>query len=143
MALGMEVGLGPGHILLDGDPAPLPERRQTPNFRPMSVVAKRLHQDTTWYGGRPQPRRHCVIWVPSSPPIKGHSRPQFSANVRCGQMAGWTMPLDMEVGLGPDNFVLDADPAPPEKRAQPATNFWPMFIVAKRLDRSRCYLVRR
>jgi len=23
MALGMEVGLGPGHIVLDGDPAPL------------------------------------------------------------------------------------------------------------------------
>jgi len=25
MALGMEVGLGPGHIVLDGDPAPLPK----------------------------------------------------------------------------------------------------------------------
>ena len=26
MALGMEVGLGPGHIVLDGDPASLPEK---------------------------------------------------------------------------------------------------------------------
>jgi len=26
MALGMEVGLGPGHIVLDGDPAPLPKK---------------------------------------------------------------------------------------------------------------------
>jgi len=26
MALGMEVGLGPGHIVLDGDPAPSPEK---------------------------------------------------------------------------------------------------------------------
>ena len=26
MALGMEVGLGPGHIVLNGDPAPLPKR---------------------------------------------------------------------------------------------------------------------
>jgi len=52
MALGMEVGLGPGHIVLDGDPA--------------------------------------------LPPLKGHSSPQFSANVRCGQTAGWTkMPLGM------------------------------------------------
>ena len=25
-ALGMEVGLGPGHIVLDGDPAPLPKK---------------------------------------------------------------------------------------------------------------------
>ena len=26
MKLGMEVGLGPGHNVLDGDPAPLPQR---------------------------------------------------------------------------------------------------------------------
>jgi len=44
MLLGTEVGLGPGHIVLDGDPA-LPTERDTatptPNFRPMSIVAKR------------------------------------------------------------------------------------------------------
>jgi len=29
-------------------------------------------------------------------------------------MAGWTkMPLGMEVGLSPGDFVFDADPAPP------------------------------
>jgi len=28
----MEVGLGPGHIVLDGDPAPLPQRRHSPQF---------------------------------------------------------------------------------------------------------------
>jgi len=32
MALGMEVGLGPGHILPDGDPARLPKRGQSPQF---------------------------------------------------------------------------------------------------------------
>ena len=36
-----EAGLGPGHIVLDGDPAS-PKRGTAPNFRPMSVVAKRL-----------------------------------------------------------------------------------------------------
>jgi len=36
-------GLGPGHIVLDRDPAPLPKRGQSPNFRPMSIVAKRLY----------------------------------------------------------------------------------------------------
>jgi len=65
MALGMEVGLGlgPGHIVLDGDPVthlPSPKRRQSsPNFRPMSIVAKRLEcwmdQDASWYGDRPRP----------------------------------------------------------------------------------------
>jgi len=34
MPLGMEVGLGPSDNVLDGDTAP--------NFRPMSIVAKRL-----------------------------------------------------------------------------------------------------
>ena len=33
MKLGVQVGLGPGHIVLDGDPAPLPERgTATPQF---------------------------------------------------------------------------------------------------------------
>ena len=51
---------------------------------------------------------------PASPPLNGHS-PQFSANVRCGQTAGWTkMALGMEVGLGPGDFVFDGDPAIPQ-----------------------------
>jgi len=42
MKLGIEVGLGPGHIVLDGDPALPPQRGTTPaHFRPMSIVAKR------------------------------------------------------------------------------------------------------
>jgi len=42
MPLGMKVDVGPGHVVLCGDPAPyLPQKRaQTPNFWPMSVVAK-------------------------------------------------------------------------------------------------------
>jgi len=43
------------------------------------------------------------------------------------------MPLGMEVGLYPDDFVLDGDPLPFPKGGR-APNFWPMFIVAKRLD---------
>ena len=45
MTLGTEMGLGPRHIVLDGDPATLPERAEPrpPNFRTMSIVAKRLH----------------------------------------------------------------------------------------------------
>jgi len=33
---GMQVGLGPGHIVLDGDPP----KGQPPNFRPISVATK-------------------------------------------------------------------------------------------------------
>ena len=41
---GREVGLGPRDIVLDGNPAPLPKKgaEPLPNFRPMSIVAKRL-----------------------------------------------------------------------------------------------------
>ena len=100
MKLGMQVGLGPGHIVLDGDPVP--------------------------------------------PLPKGH-RPHFPAHICCGQMAEWIkMLLGMEVGLGPGDFVFDGDPArrAPEKKGTPTPpNFWPMSLVAKRLD--SCHLVRR
>jgi len=40
------------------------------------------------------------------------------------------MPLGMEVGLGPGDFVFDGDPAcARKKRAKPPPNFWPVFIV--------------
>jgi len=59
----MEVGLAPGHIVVDGDPAPLAQRGTAPNFRPMSVVAKQLDGSRCHLvGGRPRPRRHCVSW---------------------------------------------------------------------------------
>jgi len=41
--LGTEEGLGPGDIMLDGDPAqPTKKGEKHPNFRPMSVVTKRM-----------------------------------------------------------------------------------------------------
>jgi len=40
--LGEVVGLGPGHIVLDGDPVGTqPPTAATPHFRPMPIVAKR------------------------------------------------------------------------------------------------------
>jgi len=56
-------------------------------------------------------------------------------------MAGWIkMPLGREVGLGPSDIVLDGDPALPSPNKGA---FWPMSIVAKRLDGARCHLVQR
>ena len=62
-----------------------------------------------------------------SPPQKGGGAPKFSANVYCGQTAGWIkMPLGTQVGLSPDNSVLDGDPAPLHKKgAEPP----PQFLV--------------
>jgi len=38
MPLDKEIGLGPGHIVLDGDPAPT---AAPSHFQPMPIVAKR------------------------------------------------------------------------------------------------------
>jgi len=45
-----------------------------------------IDQDETWHADRPRPWPHCVRCGPSSHSPKGHN-PQFSADIRCGQMA--------------------------------------------------------
>jgi len=118
MLLGTEVCLGPGHIVLDGDPAPHPDTGTTAppsTFRPFvkrfalryrTVVCTvcdvcalwpngLMDHDETWHTGRPQPWPQCVRWGPSSPSTKG---------------------------------------------AQPP-NFWPISVAAKWLHGSRCHLV--
>jgi len=140
MKLGMQVGLGPGHIVLDGDPA------HPPIFGLYLLWPNGwLGQDATWYGVKTRPRRLCVRWGPNSPVPKN---PQFSAHVCCGQTAGWIkMALGIEVNLGPGYIVLDWDPAllpkKGEKRGQMPHKIWPISIVAKRLDASRCHSVWR
>ena len=80
MPLAMEVGLGPGDIVLDGDP----------------------------------------VGTQLPPQKKGHSRPQFSARVYCGQTAVCIrIPLDMEIDLSQSNIVFDAHPVPPSQGADP------------------------
>jgi len=67
----------PRRLVLDGDPAPYPKRGGVPhNFRPTSIVSKRLH------GSRCHlVRRHasayatlCSMWT-QLPPEKGHTHP--------------------------------------------------------------------
>jgi len=80
-----------------------------------------MDQDATWYEGMGIGLRDIVLdGDPASPPLKGYS-PQFSANVRCGQAAGWTkMPLGMEVGLW--------GPSYPQKKGTPTpSNFWAVY----------------
>ena len=66
MKLGMQVGLGPGHFVLDGDTAPLPKEAHPllpPKFLAnicCGQMAGWMDQDATWYGGRPRPTRHYV-----------------------------------------------------------------------------------
>ena len=53
--LGREVGLGPGHIALDGDQAALPKGAQPSVFGPCLLWPKGwMEQNAIWYGGRPR-----------------------------------------------------------------------------------------
>jgi len=61
--LGTEVNLGTGDIVLDRDPAH-PKKSPPPIFGPRLLWPNGcMYQDTTWHGGRPQPRRHSVRWA--------------------------------------------------------------------------------
>jgi len=72
MKLGMQEGLGPGHIVLHGNPALLPKKESEPPFFGPCLLRPNgwMHQDATWCGGWPHPRRLCVRWGPS-PSQKG------------------------------------------------------------------------
>jgi len=127
MKLGMVVGIRPGHVVLDGDPAPPSPKGAQPQFSAHVCCG----QTTKWIKmplGREVGLGPGEIVLDEDPaPSKGHS-PQFSAHVCCGQTAGRIkMRLGTEVGLGPGDIVS----APPKKGAQPPT-FRPMSIVAKR-----------
>jgi len=122
----MELGLGPRDIVFYGDPLPLPKKGAEPGlpiFGPCLLWLNGwMDQNDTWHGGRSRPRPNCARSGPSSPPPKRAQPPHFSANVYCGQTAGWIkMSLGIEIGLDPGHIVLDGDPAPPEKAAQPPT----------------------
>jgi len=73
-----------------GPSSPSRKRGRSPNFRPMSIVDKRLYvSEYHLHGGRPQPRQHCVRWGQAPHSQKGGGASQFLAHVYCGQTAGW------------------------------------------------------
>ena len=149
MPLGTKIGLSPGDSVLDGDPAPSPQRgwSSLPNFRPISIVAKRLDagcikmplgmevglsSEDFVFDGDPDPL-----------PKRGRNPPIFDScllrsNGCMDQDATWygcrSRPRRHCVRWGPSS--------PPRKKGH-NPNFWPMSIVAKQLDGSRCHFVRR
>ena len=73
--LGMQVGLGPGHIVLDEDTAPLPQKgTKPPIFGPCLLSPNGWMDEDARYGNRPRPMPHSVRREPSSP-AKGAQQP--------------------------------------------------------------------
>jgi len=102
MPLGLEVRLGPGHIVLDGDPDFPPPKVHSPQFSTHICCG----QMAGWIkmplgrGIGLSPSDIVLDGDPALPPTKG-AEPQFSSHVYCGQTARWNkMALGTQVGLG-------------------------------------------
>ena len=132
MPLGMELGLGPGDFVLDGDPAPPPPKGggAPPKFSAHVYCVKTARWIKMVLGVEVglSPGDFVLDGDPASPSQKGGGAPpQFSAHVYCVQTAAWIkMPLDTEVVLGPEDIVLEGDPAPipsPKRGQSPSPIF--------------------
>jgi len=80
MALGMEVGLGQGHIVLDGEPAPLPQKGgRAPQFSAHFYCCQTVGCIKMPPGMEVglSPGNFVLDGNPVSPPLKGHSPPNF------------------------------------------------------------------
>jgi len=149
MLLGMEAGLSPGDFVLDGDPTPTLRKgggAPSPIFGPFLLWPNgSMHQDATCYECKTQLRGLCVRWRPSPPKKGGGASHQifgpclFWPNGWTDQDATWhggrPQPRRLCVRWGPSPSSAHAE------GVEPLPNFRPIFIVAKRLDASKCHLV--
>jgi len=100
MKLGMQVGLGPDHIVLDGDPAsPQKDTQQPPllKFTGVGFACVRIirgpcllwskgwiDQNAIWYEGRSRPGHIVLNWDPV-PQKRGSQQPPFFGRCYCGK----------------------------------------------------------
>jgi len=106
MKLGVRVGLGHGHIVLDGDPAPPPQRGIAPQFSAHICCGQMAGWMKTPLGTEAGlgPGEFVLDGDPASPSPNRERSPPI-----CGPCpAEWIkMVLGMEIGLSPGNLGLD------------------------------------
>ena len=132
MALGMEVGLGPGHIVLDGDPAPPQKKGGTEPHHFSAHVC--CGQTAGWIKmplSRPHPRPHCVRWGPRSPQRGTAPHPIFGPCLLWP--TGW---IDQDTTWYEGSprsrpHCVRWEPSSPKKGGTVVPTFWPMSIVVK------------
>jgi len=131
MVLGTEVGFSPGDFELDEEwIQPPPKKGAEP---PLQFSAHFYCGQTAGCIKMPMP---LGMEVSLSPVLHEDQKRGGQTAVRI------KMPHGTEVGLGPHNIVLHGDPSPPPQKGAEPLNL-PIFIVAKRLDASRCHLLGR
>ena len=78
MPLGMEADLGPGHIVLDGDPAPPKKGHSFPHFSAHVYCGQTAGWIKMPLGMKVDlDPGHIVLDVDPVPPRKGHNSPSF------------------------------------------------------------------
>ena len=146
MPLGMGVGLGPGDFVLDKDPAPLPKRGVEPpsqfsaHFYCGQMVGCIKMPHGMEVGLSPG---DFVLDGDPAPSPKGGGAPNFWPCLLWPN--GWMDQDGTWHGGGPwsrPHCVRWGPSCPPQKRGQ-SPQFWPISIVVKRLNASRCHLVWR
>jgi len=140
MPLGMEVGLGPGDFVLDGDrdlvldgdsASPPQKGGGTPKFSAHIYCGQTAGYVKTALGMEVGLSPGDFVLDGDAAPLHKRGRsPQFSAYVYCGQTAAWIkMPLGTELGLGSDDIVRWGPSSPPQKGGgAPSPIFGPCLL---------------
>jgi len=144
----MQVGLGPGHIVLDGDPDTPPLKGHSPPFSALiccGQMARWIKMPLGMEVGL-APGDFVLDGDPAPPPPKGTEPPPIfdpcfnCQNVWMDQDGTWRGGRPQ-----PRRLCIRWGPSPPSQKPKrgcsPLPNFRPISIVAKRLDASRCRLV--
>ena len=147
MKLGMQVRLGPGHVVLDGDPAPPSPKGHSPQFSGHTCCG----QMAAWIKmslGMELGLGPCDFMLDRDPdppsPKGGRQSPIFGPCLLWPN--GWMHQDATCYACRPEprGLCVRWRPSHPSlKRGRNSPSYRPMFIVAKRLNGSRCYLARR
>ena len=139
MKLGTKVGLSPGHIVLDGDPAPPPQRGTFPQLSahvccgqaagwiklPLGMKVYLGPGDIVLHGD-PSP-------LPLPKKMRRQQPPIFGPCIVAKRLDGSIYATLYEGRRRPRRHCVRWRPSFPQKRGTaPTPSFWPTFIVAKR-----------
>jgi len=147
MKLGMQVGLDPGHIVLDRDPAPLPQRGTAPQFSAHICCSQmaawiKMSLDMELVLG---PGDFVLDGDPAPAPQKGRGGAPKIFGPCLLWPNGWMDEAGTWRGGRPQSRRLcvrcGSSPLPQKGGGATLLNFRPISIVAKRLYASRCHLV--
>jgi len=139
MPFGMDVGLSPGDLVLDGDPVPLPKKGGgAPKFSAHVYCGQRAGRIKMPLGTKVglSPGDSVLDGNPAPYPKGGEAPPNFrSTTIVAKRLYGSRCHLVYGGRPRPTQHCVRCGPSYPQKKGTPTrTQFRPMSIVAKWLD---------